>query len=347
MTDRVILSRRRFVGGVAGALAGSALPLAPRAARAQSLKPVTFLFDVAPYSKHALFYPALENGYFKRAGLDVTIHAAKGSGDAAQKVATKTAEFGFVDAGTAIVARGQRLPITLTSMVHYKTLMMVVGLTDPPLRAPKDIEGHKLAAAAGESVRVVMPALAKFGAFDMSKVSFVTVESQNKLALLLAGKVDGCCDYAVNFPVYEAGAKKVGKTASRVLFADFGIDIYSNGILVHDEFLKAEPGLVRAFNDALVEAMIFAVDNREEAVKIFMKFNPASDPVLVRAGLDVAVEHLLVPEVREHGIGPMAPAKMANTVALIKEYFKLEHDVAPEAMFTNDAVTPGRKPKAI
>jgi NitT/TauT family transport system substrate-binding protein len=339
------ISRRLLLGGMAGAAA--ALPFAPRPARAQSAKQVTFLFDVPAYSKHALFYPAVENGYFRKAGLEVAIHAGKGSSDVAQRIATKSAQFGFVDAGTAILARGRGLPVKLTSMVHYKNLMAVVGFADPPLNVPKDIEGRKLAATAGDSVRFALPALAKINSFDMGKVEFVTVESPQKRGLLLAGKVDGVCDSSVNFPVYAAGAKKMGREVRQILFADWGVDVYSNGILVHDEFLKAEPDTVRAFNNALVEAMIFAVDHRDEAVKIFLKYNPTFDPELVRAGLDVAIEHLLVPEVREHGVGPMSAGKMQETIALMKGYFDLQHDVAPGDIYTNDFVTAGRKPATI
>jgi NitT/TauT family transport system substrate-binding protein len=317
---------------------------APFLARAQAHKQVTFLLDVPAYSKHALFYPALDKGYFAKRGLEVTFGSAKGSADCAQRVASKAADFGFIDAGLVILARGRGLPIKLTSMVTYKNMMAMVGCGDPPITRPKDLEGRKVAAAPGDSVRTGFMAISKPNGVDMAKVDWVTTDSTNKRTLLFSGKVGATCDYAVNFPVYEMGAKKIGKTVSQILLADFGLDIYSNGIATRDDVIKADPELVKNFNDALVEAMVFAIDNRDEAVRIFLKHNPQFDPALTRAGLDVAIAHLLVPEVAEHGIGPMDPAKVDKTIAAMKAHFNLAADVAPASVYTNDYVTAGRKP---
>lgn len=351
MTDPRSISRRGFgrlaAGLAAGAAGMAALPSFPRPAVAQGKKAVTFLLDVKPYSKHALFYAALDNGYFAKRGLDVTFNAGKGSADVAQKVAGKGADFGFVDAGVAVLARGRGMPVKLTSMVHYQNMMTVVSLRDPALKGPKDLEGLKIAANAGDAVRTALGAVCKINGVDYGKIDFVTVETTNKRPLLFAGQVDATCDYAVNMPVYEAAAKKMGKHASQVLFSDYGVDIYSNGMLTRDDLLKDDPKLVKDFNDAMVEAMIFAVDNRDEAVRIFLKHNPESDPALTRAGLDVAIHHLLVPEVRQHGIGPMSKDKMAKTIEIMQGYFQLAGNVAADDVYTNGFVTPGLKPKSV
>jgi len=336
-------SRRRFTQLAAGA--GFAMPFIAGPSFGQAMKKATFLFDVQPYSKHALFYPAVEKGFFAKRGLDIAFNAGKGSADVAQKVAAKGAEFGFVDAGSAVLARGRGMPLKLTGMVHYKNMMCVIGFSEPPLTKPKDLEGRKLAANAGDAVRTGFMAIAKPNGVDISKIDFVTVETSNKRPLLFAGKLDACCDYAVNLPVYKAGAAKIGKEVSQVLFSDFGLDIYSNGFVTRDDLIKSDPQLVKDFNDAMVESMIYAIDNRDEAVQIFQKFNPQSDAVLVRAGLDVAINHLLVPEVMAHGVGPLDPGKMEKTIGAMKQYFDLAGEVKAVDMFSNDFVTAGKKPK--
>lgn len=336
------LSRR----SIASAMLGGALaaPFVARSARAQSARKVTFLLDVPVYSKHALFFPALENGYFAKRGLDVTFSAAKGSADAAQRVAAKAADFGFIDAGSAILARGKGLPIRLVTMVHYKNMMAMVGMGEPPLDKPKAMEGRKVAAAAGDAVRTGFIAVAKQNGVDLGKVDWVTTDVPNKRPLLFAGKVDATCDYAVNFPVYEAAALKIGKKVSQFLLADYGLDIYSNGVATRDDVLKNDPAMVKNFNDALVESMIFAIEHRDEAVRIYLKYNTQANPELTRAGLDVAIAHLLVPEVAQHGIGPMDAGKMAKTVKAMKDYFDLSAEVTLGDIFSNDYVTAGRGP---
>jgi NitT/TauT family transport system substrate-binding protein len=342
MSKSSLLSRRAFSAMVAAG--GLAAPFVARHARAQSPRNVTFLLDVPAYSKHALFYPAVDNGYFAKRGLEVTFGSAKGSADAAQRLVSKAADFAFVDAGVAVLARGKGLPLKLTSMVAYKNMMSLVGFGDPPVTKPKDLEGRKIAAAPGDSVRTGFIAISKPNGVDLAKVEWVTTDSTNKRALLFSGKVGATCDYAVNFPVYEKGAAKLGKKVSQILLADFGLDIYSNGVTTRDDVIKSDPELVKNFNDALVESMVFSIDNRDEAVRIFLKHNPQFDPELTRQGLDVAIAHLMVPEVARHGIGPMEPAKMAKTIEAMKAHFGLAAEVKPADIFTNDYVTPGHKP---
>src|SRR3546814_4121591 len=78
MTDTRKISRRSFgrmaAGLAAGTAGAAALPGLSRTARAQGKKAVTFLLDVKPSSKHALFFAALDHGYFAKRGLDLTFN---------------------------------------------------------------------------------------------------------------------------------------------------------------------------------------------------------------------------------------------------------------------------------
>ena len=55
--------------------------------------PVTFSLDFRALGRHAAWYVALEKGYYKNAGLDVTIIPSQGTAQAIQSVESK-AEIG-------------------------------------------------------------------------------------------------------------------------------------------------------------------------------------------------------------------------------------------------------------
>ena len=137
--------------------------------RAQSQRSITFLLDIGAYGKHALFYPALDKGYFREAGLNVRFEAAKGSADNAVKVAAGTADFGFADTPTSMLARGTGAMVKQVLMVHYKAMNNVVSLASNAVRTPKDMVGKSFGATAGDAPRVALPALAKRNGFDASK----------------------------------------------------------------------------------------------------------------------------------------------------------------------------------
>ncbi len=340
------LTRREF--GRQAALAGAAATLAsavPRPARAQSLRKMTFLFDVAPYGKHALFYPAIENGYFREAGLDVSFQAAKGSADVAVKVAAGSAEVGFADAATTILARGKGALLKQVMMVHYKNMNNCTTLVSNPVRKPKDLEGKKIGATAGDAPRIALPALAKLNRFDHTKVEIVTMDSPAKPAMLMSKQVHGVFSISAFFPVIAAAARKMGEDAVQMLFADFGLDIYMNGIVVRDELARSEPEKVKAFVTALTRSCVFAVERPEEALKTFMKHNPAANPEIARGQLQVAVDHLMVDEVKQHGIGPMDEKKMAFTLEIVRDYFGLQGSVSLGEVYSNSFTASGQKPR--
>lgn len=337
-------NRRRFNAGLAAAATAGATGVGAPTVWAQSDRQVVFLLDIGAYGKHALFYPALENGYFKEAGLNVKFEAAKGSADNVVKVAAGTAQFGFADTPTSMLARGTGAKVKQVLMVHYKTMNNVVSLASNPVRTPKDMVGRSFGATAGDAPRVALPALARKDGFDVGKVQIITIEGSAKPALLMSKRVDGILGLSAFAPVYAEVVEKTGDKIVQFLFADYGLDMYSNGIIVTDALIAKDPALVRAFNEALVKSMVFACENREEAVKAFMKHNPMANPRTARAQLDVAIDHLLVDEVKAHGIGPMSAEKMGFTLGIVRDFYGLKGEVKLDETYTNEFAKPGVRP---
>src|SRR5690606_16910781 len=127
--------------------------------------------------------------------------------------------------------------VKLVCMVHYKAMNNVVTLADNPVKHPKDMEGKTFGATAGDAPRVALPALAKINNFDASKVEIVTIEGSAKPAVLISRKADGVLGLSAFAPVYAGAAEKVNQQLVQMLFADFGLDLYSNGIIASDELM--------------------------------------------------------------------------------------------------------------
>jgi len=335
------INRRRFTAAMAATAASG---LAAPSVWAQSAKSVIFLLDIGAYGKHALFYPGLEKGFFKDAGLDVRFEAAKGSGDNVLKVAAGSAQFGFCDTPTSMLARGTGAKVKQVCMVHYKAMSNVVSLASNPITKPQEMVGKKFGAAAGDAPRVALPALAKINHFDASKVEIITIEGSAKPAVLASKRVDGVLGLSAFAPVYAEVIEKAGDKLVQFEFSDYGLDIYSNGIIVTDELAAKDPALVKTFNEAMVKSIIFACEHPDEAMAAFMKHNPLANPKSSRAQLDVAIDHLMVDEVKKNGIGPMSAKKMQFTLDIVREFFGLKGDVKLEETYSNDFVKPGQLP---
>jgi NitT/TauT family transport system substrate-binding protein len=338
---KIDMQRRQLVGGV---IAAAALSASGRTTFAQSRKSVKFLFDVPANPKHALFYPAVKQGYFAEQGLDVTIESGKGSADVIQIVASGGAAFGFADASAVVLSRTRDLPVSLVAMVHYKTLMSIITRTTSGVNRPADLVGKKIASTSGDAVRTVMPAFARVNGFDGDEVNFITVNQPAKASMLLAGQVDGICDYVSALPVYREAAKAANIELNAMEYADYGLDIYSNGIIVNDETLRSDPALVKAFVRAIVQGLEFATAQRAETIRIFREFQPQYSEAVTREGLDIAADHLLVPEVYAGGIGSMSADKMQRTIKTTVEAYGVTNPPVVSTVYSN-AMLPGLFPR--
>jgi NitT/TauT family transport system substrate-binding protein len=357
--DKNRFERRKFLaaagavglGAVAVGVAAGCGPAEPATTTTgtrsgTSLKKVTFITDVTPYGKHAPFFVALEKGFWTKRGLDVDIQSGKGSADAVTKVASGAGQFALADTSAVILARGnQGIQAKVVCMYHYKNLMCSLSLEEAGISEPRDLVGTNQHVTAGEGTYRLLPALAELNGFDARQVKATIGEFTQSVPILLSGRADGTLNYFTLYPALEAAAEKAGKKAAHFLYADYGLDIYNNGIVVTDAYAEKDPDAVRAFCDGFAEAIVHSVEYPDEAMHIFQKRVPGLDAKVARAQLQVAIDHLNVAEVKANGFGPMSEAKMVTTLEMVNNYFDLKTPVSATAdVYTNKFVTAGQVP---
>ena len=94
MTRTLSLALGRAAGGK---------PAAPR-----RREKFTFALNWFAVGDHAAYWVALDKGYYKAKGLDVTLENSKGSGDSIAKVDTGRADAGLADAAVVIASVAPR-----------------------------------------------------------------------------------------------------------------------------------------------------------------------------------------------------------------------------------------------
>src|ERR1700744_2568753 len=88
---------------ILGLLLALLLPALPAVAG----EPVTLTLNWTPTADHSPFYYAKAQGWYEKAGIDLTIETGKGSGVSALKVGSGGSAFGVAALATMLVARGQ------------------------------------------------------------------------------------------------------------------------------------------------------------------------------------------------------------------------------------------------
>ncbi|MEM3484429.1 MAG: ABC transporter substrate-binding protein [Candidatus Methanomethyliaceae archaeon] len=299
-----------------------------------------FCLDWVVYGRHAPYYVALAKGFYAARGLDIEIVQGYGSYDTIKRVGLGEATFGFADMGSLIIARSEGIQVKCIGMVYHKAPYVIFFLARSGIQQPKDLENRTIAATAGEAPRKIFPVFAQINGVDNSKISWLIVAAEAKIPLLLTHKVDAIAEYVLTRPLLANLAAEQGEEVREILLADHGVDIYSNGLIVADNFARQNPGAVKNFVEATFEGFVYTFTHTDEAVRILLQYKPILDPEVALSEIDILRELMELPDSRRPHIGWMEESKVRRTIELISEAYELTIKLDPHSVYTNDYLPP-------
>jgi NitT/TauT family transport system substrate-binding protein len=337
---RTAISRRRFLQNSALAAGAIAAPVVVLRARAEgALRPVSMALDWIYQGPNVGFTLARDKGFYREAGLDVTVNSGKGSGTTAQLVASKATQFGFSDGYAVANGIAKGMTIKTIGSVYRKNPAALIVLADSGITSPKQLEGKTIAMTAGSGQFQQWPAFAKGAGIDASKVQMVNIDPAGVGPALVNKKVDAIGGYAQGYvPAIEIRAKMQVRI---FWFADYGVTVVSNGIVVHDDLLKSDPELLRAFVAPSIKGFLYGRQHPDEAVASVIKYLPTADPTIVRRELELSWKTWVTPNTKGKPLGWEAEADWASTLQVLKQYGGATAPLEPSQVFTNGFVPTG------
>jgi NitT/TauT family transport system substrate-binding protein len=286
---------------------------------------------------HSPYFVALDKGWYKEEGLEPTILTGKGSGDVVKRVDIGSADIGIVDTGVLIVARAQGAKVKIVSMLFDKSPYCMWMWKDSGINSPKDLVGKKIGAPPGDAQRTIFPALAQANGFDPDKVTFVNISAEAKFSALAAKQMDVIFDYYSGAPFFH---KAMGEeNVKYMMFADYGVDVYSNALVASEKYIKENPGIIKRFVKASLRGWEFALKNPEEAIEIMAKHRPEIDKPVLLANLKLIIDLFRTNRYKQNGIGWVDDKKMADAIKIISQYRDLKVDMKTSDLYTNEFLT--------
>jgi NitT/TauT family transport system substrate-binding protein len=291
--------------------------------------------DWVIYAPHTYFISAKKLGYYKKAGLDVTINRGFGSTDTIKKVGVGQADFGQADTGSLIVARTKGIKVKELGVTYARAPYELACLKKKGITKAKDIEGKIMGTNQGTSVYTLFPAFARAAGVDQSKVKWAFIQPSAIIPSLVSGKIDCAFVYANNRPIAVNNVRKAGGGEVSVLaYADHGVDIYANGIITQDERIAKNPDQVRKFVEASFKGVAWVVENPKKGLDNIMEHSPSLNRQNNKEGLVVTLDLLLTKEAKEKGIGFMSREKVKRTRDITSKYMKLKQTVPVDDIYT-------------
>jgi NitT/TauT family transport system substrate-binding protein len=300
---------------------------------------ITLALNWIPNGNHFGIFMAQAKGYYREAKLDVDIQRGFGSGDTAKRVGTGTADFGIADAASVIAGRAGGLKIKQIASIFDKSADAIFFLDGGPIKGPKDLEGHKLGATAGETTLNLMPVFAANAGFDSAKVEIVNIAASAKYASLVAKSVDAIVGFTNEEPAIRNVAAKANLTLKRFLFSDYGVDYYSIGIIASDETLAKRGDMVKRFLAATLRGYADTIKDPAAAADVFAKAHPESSRDVALSQWKVAEQHIVTERTRKNGLGFIDKAKMTQTLDLIKRFQTVPGSMQVDDIYSADYLT--------
>ena len=313
------------------------------AGSASAQEKFTFALNWFAVGDHAAYWVALDKGYYKAKGLDVTLENSKGSGDSIAKVDTGRADAGLADAAVVIASKARGTTIKTVGMVFDKTPLNIFSLKSKPLAKPKDLEGATLGSPPGDAQRQMFPAFAKVNGIDASKVNWVNIEPAAKIAAVAEKRMDGVSDYTTGLPLYEKAAGK--GNVVMMPWANFGFDLYSMSIMASEKTMKERPKVLKAFLEASYMGWRDVMADPKAAMVIFKKRVPEIDVDAISANMLMGLDLMKTEQYAKDGIGSIDDKRMCASVDLVNTYMGLPKKVECKDVYTKDFYTKVAVPK--
>ncbi len=311
--------------------------MVPAAEKAE--KDVRYLLDFIPGGFHAPWYAAVEKAFFREEGLNVKISRGYGSGDTIMKLATGQYDVGLATIGALIAARGNEGVPVKAIMLYVTRDMLTMWVRDEGvIKSPRDLEGKLIATTPGNTHYVLFPLFAKAAGFDPSKVRWVTVDGAVMGPMLVNKQIDAAPYFWYHGARIRPQAAERGIKLKPFPYADYGLKLYSSGLIAREETIRKDPEMLARFVRATLKAMRWAAENVDEATRATMKQNAEATFEATKGEWELSKQFIFVEESAKDGQGVYEPTKLKSTIDQIAGTMSLKRVPEPDEVATNQFV---------
>jgi NitT/TauT family transport system substrate-binding protein len=230
------------------------------------LTPATFLPQWTPQAQFAGYYVALEKGFYRRRGIDLTILTGGPDRSPSQYLQDRQADFATLWLSTAIQLRARGVPVVNVAQVVQRSALMLVAKKSSGILKPEDLNGKKVAVWDNDFRLQPEAFFKKFGL----TVQMVPLGSSINLFLRDGVSATVATWYNEYYTILSAGLDRDELTT--FFFDAYDLNFPEDGLYCLQETRRNHPELVAGFVDASWEGWTYAFGHPDEAIDIVMRY---------------------------------------------------------------------------
>ena len=228
---------------------------------------VTVLLDWFVNPDHGPLYVALEKGFFRERGLDVTFQVPSNPNDPPKLVAAKKADIAVSYQPQHHLHVDQGLPLVRFGTLIATPLNALVVLADSDINRIADLKGKIVGYSIGGFETVLLKVMLGRQGLSLKDITLVNVNFSLSPSLL-SRKTDAVIGAYRNFELNQMDIE--GHPGRAFFVEEHGIPPYDELILVTHRSRITDPKL-RKFVDAMEAGVQFLINHPQESWKLFVQ----------------------------------------------------------------------------
>ncbi|ATX80547.1 PAS domain S-box-containing protein [Mariprofundus aestuarium] len=219
------------------------------------------------------FYMALEKGYYRDVGLEVTLIEGGPDKSSVQHVLnSRGGAYGVTGTG-AMIERADGKPIKALAVIFQHSPLALLVTKDSGIRTFSDLRGRRVMLQEGQQNSDVIAALKAIG---MTEKDIIRQNISYDINDLITGNTDAFSSYVTDQPHQ---LDLLGVSYHTLSPRTHGIDFYGDILITSDEEVQKHPERTRTFIQASILGWNYALEHMDETIDLILeKYNTQNFP---------------------------------------------------------------------
>jgi NitT/TauT family transport system substrate-binding protein len=295
---------------------------------------ITFQLNNPPNGSNAGFAAAVEEGYYKAAGINATIVPGTGSSLTVQMVASGKAKIGYADSTSTTQLIAQKAPLVVLATVYQSNPNEVIALKKSGITSIAALKGKKVGTPVPSSQASMLPLFLAANGLTKNDVQLINLAPTSLVQSLLQGRVDailGSIDtYQVQLEQQNAGELFTAP------FATNGVPTVSTSIFANKDWAAQNKTAVQAFVKASLQGWKLASTDPDKAVADVNSLWGAKADKGSAAELKAVLDAKLLCAGNAKYVGRAEPDQWSKTQDLLSQVGLLPKGIDPTTYYSYD-----------